>query len=293
MPVDPKGTLDKLGKGEKVKPDLVDTGGGKFVPAKSIKEATEYAKKYIARKVNFGEIDLEVANEVNGTLKKLITDKGRAKLGGLLYGGDKLRATAQVDGDRIVMSHWMKNKKLIDASFGVNSGRVGFIKDRLSEYREELRDGGIDWRTDALYKKKKIRFDKAVQETRDAKNRREYVANNAGSLITHEFGHIQENRAVARALDGIPEGNMEEMMAAMRKLRKASPDKLLNDKKVADTISVYARTNDSKHLAEAYVAWKEGLGDRVHPDVLAWVKKLDADDIEAGITPADPKEEIF
>lgn len=155
----------------------------KFVPAKSIKEAEQYAvDNGIARDVNFGRMDLERANIVNSTLTRLKDKYPTDTLSKMTYNG-RLKANANASYTTITVGpphdgseYWNNREKY------------------LADYKKI-----IEKYSDERYKNVKEaqnyvkRLKKAVKEIEeDLKYERWSTSSIYGleGTIVHEYGHV-------------------------------------------------------------------------------------------------------
>lgn len=222
-----------------------------FVPATTIQEAEEYAKRFTdpsrfgAVGVSYEGVSLDVANIINKTIDDLFTEfdvepfggiiapKGNTKLGKLVSG-----ATAGYSPPR--------------HSFILNRKSLKDVPTALKGLREEQRI-----LQDILLNPSRYDLTKMSQRAQDviassSLSGRSIVPETIEEVLWHEFGHSLE-----------------------KKIYKASNYDIIraNMKTYAETISGYATDSMSEYLAESFCSYKKGEG-YVDPELIKAFESL-------------------
>lgn len=203
-----------------------------FVPAKTIQEAEEHAKRFIddaqwaALGLSYKGISVDVANAVNKTIGDLFDEFEIEKFGGIVApaGNTKL------------------GKSVENAVAAYHPARNSFILNRKSLTDESLRQ---EAEAVSRWLEHPERFDLSgmsrthVQIMENSKQSgRLVVSRTVEEAMSHEFGH-----ALSRtALKNSPE--LDELRARMPQY--------------APRISGYATANFDEYIAESFASWRKG-----------------------------------
>ena len=213
-----------------------EAGGGGFTPAKTIKEAEQYAKDNFTsgwfRGVSYKGMDLDVANEINATYHGLY--KKFPKAPKMRYiSSDPNSKNADIVAAYVPFARTtLFNTKAC--------GTQKQIKDRnkkLDGQRDEINqalafarlNGSDTLEMDDMKTLRKMTESGFMSRSRSVKD-----------IVTHEFGHHVDKHL-------------------MKKNQKALRDKVVKKRfGNAHKISAYAQQDEHEYIAEGFTAWANG-----------------------------------
>lgn len=225
----------------------------KFVPARTVIEAEDYAKKFITdgyspifkNQAVYKGLSLEHANEINKTLHELFLTYDMPKLNGI-----KAISPTSLQGKKVFKSG-------VDAIAAYNPVEKGiFINKNILKDAETLEK----------YNKKAREAFKLVTENIDSlsDNQKELASiyknvgkslvgdNSLKDYITHELGHHIQWQVLDSETNNLIGKNMS---------------------KFAPKISGYANTSKSEYIAESFVAYNKGKKDILDPNFVNFIDK--------------------
>jgi hypothetical protein len=221
----------KRSKIDKFINDIVnpETEAPAFVPAKSIKEAEGYAKKY-ADDVDFAGLNLDSVNAIN---KRYLELQQKYKLDKLNYVGKMstwIKKTNYKGSKKMAMGHDQPSNSIV---FNPKSLKPDAYKDHLVYY---AKNHNIEGTRKFLTKAKAP--DEVIELHKLKKESNLVVSRKPDDAFTHEVGH--------KLHKGLPEGKREELDNLLETERKKYYSYLLSD---------YAWTNNKEFFAESFAAY--------------------------------------
>jgi hypothetical protein len=247
-----------------------------FVPAKSLKEAEEFAQStgLFSEKSNFAGLNLEEANDINSAIfkfkEKLNPDFAFETLS-LIRTDKSLHVSARLDGNSIVINPEMA--RLVDQSSSAYdieriekkiNRKLNNIDNYSPEEQKEIRQNVKEWQQD-------------IEKLKTVKN---FQIDNIEDMITHELGHVVEFRILEnpKNFDKINHWAdlkyREKNNIEFADLLSARLDGIA--RKEGNLISEYAAKNSLEYLAEAWLAYSKGSPEAKHinKELLAVFKKI-------------------
>jgi SPP1 gp7 family putative phage head morphogenesis protein len=222
---------------------LVQNVSGKveFVPAKTVKEAEEWAANTLnAGKVSYRGLSVDSANEVN----RALLDAGVGK---------KVPAFREIKSMKFKGAN--ENAGATADMFNRLNINTAIMKDLKSfESYEKLADDSRD------YVKKQLAAGKLTGKLKEDAERilsfdRTLVGNSRYEVVTHEIGHQIDYQAIMK--------NKE-----LRSKIQA------NEQKYVKNISSYADKNSFEYMAESYTAYRRGEAANLDPILVKFFDEL-------------------
>lgn len=237
----PKATDQRPKQGSKTEQSTLPTPTMKnlprFTPATSIKEAEDFASKFVDTRTNFGAIgvsfdgvDVNVANAINRTLWNFFNEFDVPKFGGIAAPKANTKLGKMVQG---ATAGYMP----IRNSFLLNRKTMRTEKDAEKAFQAEksiLADILAN-----LDKYDLSKMSKAARATILAAkiSGRATVPENVEEALWHELGHALEKQVKRSA-------NFDDIKVNMARF--------------SEKVSGYATTDISEYIAESFASWKKG-----------------------------------
>lgn len=215
----------------------------KFTPAKTIKEAEEYGKKF-AETVSFdGATNIDAVNSVNETLERLTTKYPIERLKCLLTDKDMWEGMYAGSNYEVLK---IKTKYLND-----NLKTDNIMTRAQDEAMLKL------WKNTLKNKKyNQADLEKQIADLTEAlKYKRRGVPETVSDVITHEFGHILSDQYIGLGANGLLNLSRDEWIKAGTKVWKVFE----RAKKNGDiyNISKYANQNVIEFFAEVFTMYEK------------------------------------
>lgn len=222
------------------KPDAVDEPipqREEFKPASTIEEAEQFIMQYMdfdqfgaLREVSYKGIDLDAANEINGTISRLYNEFNVDKFGGIVAPAKNTKLGKAID-EAVAGYMPMRN------SFVLNKSALKSVKIAEKGFAEENK-----LMKDMLEHPEKYDFSKISRAARTVIENskisgRGTVPDNITEALTHEFGHALEKQVKKHELWDKVEKDMQTY---------------------APKISGYATTQKGEYIAESFASWQKG-----------------------------------
>lgn len=227
-----------------------------FTPAKTIEEASRYAERFVSDHktkysgyVDYGKIDVSVANDINETITDIFESYDPPKLTTiqLMNMREKKWQQSQAEaaygfmsGDLYINGKWYKNAKTIAAHSKEYTDLMERVMPKVSDAIKQL-----EGKRDGISLKKK-RYYQALLDT----GRTNVHAVDIKGTIIHEMGHMLD--------------------AEVFKLQKTNStfDLKGSMEKYADGISAYATDSTMEYVAESFAAYWSGEIDILDPNLV-------------------------
>lgn len=239
-------------------PVVQEKAKSKFVPAKTIEEAEEFAQQFVSDykskysgNVSYKGIDVETANKINSVLEDVFEK----------YDVQKLRNISPMNFRK---KEWQGSTA--DAAYQWGSGGTLFFNQKFYknaktlkahvDQAEELLDTVLNG-ADKFLERKNLnpiqrRYVEAIKNSGCANItlRKDFPGDYTEATFVHEMGHMLDDKifklqTTSRSID----------------TRKSM-------EKYAGNISGYAATNTAEYVAESFTAWWYGYTDIVDPELV-------------------------
>lgn len=242
-----KSNVDTLKKQTK---DTIIKDKPKFIPAKTIEEAQQYAGKFADRVSFAGLTNLENANAVNETLERLTTKYPIKKLKLLHTNGRLKKSGARASYCELEISPNYFNGKMENYDW---AKRVENNKKVLQEYKEKYLDN-------PKYNQKNIKKFMSELE-KENKFTRYDVGAGARETLTHEYGHIIADQylGMINGVSANPSYSLD-VDNELYKMEQRVMGAFLKARNTGDIykISFYANTNADEFFAEVFTMYDKG-----------------------------------
>ena len=208
----------------------------KYVPAKTIKEAEEYAKQFVDDKtfggtgVAYNGIGLDSANAVNEALTELFDDYDIGKLGGIIAPKGNTKLGQLIANAKAAYSPVRKSLLLNNKTFKS-------LKTLAQAIEEEKHLVADFLKNPSSYVFKTKRAETVMKAS--ALSGRATVPETVRDIINHEFGHTFEKAISKMDNFGVIKENMP---------------------KFAGKISGYATSEVGEYIAESFASFRKGEG---------------------------------
>lgn len=226
-----------------------------FTPAKTIEEATEYAQRFVKEYkskysgiVDYGKIDVTVANDVNAVLTEIYDTYDAPRMQNILLMNfrEKKWQIAQAEaayglsGELYLNGKWYKNLKTIAAHKKEYFDLIDKVKHMIPDEIAKL-EGKKDSTS-----VKKLQYWKAYMNT----GRTNVFDVETRGTVIHEMGHMLDSEVFH-----------------LHKTKSTFDIKASMDR-YASGISAYATSNTREYVAESFAAYWSGELDILDPELI-------------------------
>ena len=235
---------------------------GKFIPATTIEEAQEYAQRFVSPNksrysgiVDYGKIDVSVANEINRTIFSIFEAYDVPPLRNiqLMNMREKRFREAKAEaaygwgtGELFINGKWYKSAKTIAEHKKEYEDLLGRVLPSVPAHIEELS------KQSGYTASEKHRYFSALLKS----GRTNVYGVEVEGTIIHEMGHMLDYE-----LFGLQKRNSPfDIKASMEKY--------------ADGISAYATTSSAEYVAESFAAYWKGELDILDPELVAIFERM-------------------
>ena len=227
-----------------------------FIPANTIEEATEYARRFVRAEqtrysgiVDYGKIDVSVANDINEALTEIFDayDVPPLRSIQLMNMREKMWRESQAEaaygfmtGDLYINGKWYKSPKTIAEHRKEYTDLLDLVMPKLPEVIAQY-EGKTDYKS-----RTKLTYYQALLKS----GRTNVSAVDTKGTIIHELGHMLD----AEVFRFHKTGSTFDVRASMEKY--------------ADGISAYATSDSREYIAESFAAFWNGEIDILDPELV-------------------------